>query len=171
MAGTVPFAELARSFERSAWLQRFFEKRSYHGSPQNFFCSRRHYKNGNYHAICLFEYLFTPYGLSHTAQTFQHMMDCMVDGLEGVFAYMDDSRVGSPVRQTPPSFGSFFQCFGRQWSHHQPKEMRFCSHHPGDSWPHDFGNRIGPHGRSCHCNQILPSPPRTSSNCSVFSAW
>jgi hypothetical protein len=27
-------------------------------------------------------------------------MDCMVDSLEAVFAYMDDSRVGSPDRQT-----------------------------------------------------------------------
>ncbi len=27
-------------------------------------------------------------------------MDCTTDGLEGVFAYMDDTRVGSPDRQT-----------------------------------------------------------------------
>jgi hypothetical protein len=47
----------------------------------------------------LFEYLFTPFGLSNTAQTFQRMMDQTTDGLEGVFAYMDDSRVGSPDRQ------------------------------------------------------------------------
>ncbi len=44
----------------------------------------------------LFEYLFTPFGLSNAAQTFQRMMDRTTDGLEGVFAYMDDSRVGSP---------------------------------------------------------------------------
>ncbi len=48
----------------------------------------------------LFEYLFTPFGLSNTAQTFQRMMDRTTDGLEGVFAYMDESRVGSPDRQT-----------------------------------------------------------------------
>jgi hypothetical protein len=48
----------------------------------------------------LFEYLFTPFGLSNAAQTFQRMMDRTTDGLEGVFAYMDDSRVGSPDRQT-----------------------------------------------------------------------
>jgi hypothetical protein len=48
----------------------------------------------------LFEYLFTPFGLSNAAQTFQRMMDHTTDGLEGVFAYMDDSRVGSPDRQT-----------------------------------------------------------------------
>jgi hypothetical protein len=39
----------------------------------------------------LFEYLFTPFGLSNTAQTFQRMMNRTTDGLEGVFAYMDDS--------------------------------------------------------------------------------
>jgi hypothetical protein len=34
----------------------------------------------------LFEYLFTPFGLSNAAQTFQKMMDHTTDGLEGVFA-------------------------------------------------------------------------------------
>jgi hypothetical protein len=48
----------------------------------------------------LFEYLLTPFGLSNAAQTFQRMMDHTTDGLEGVFAYMDDSHVGSPDRQT-----------------------------------------------------------------------
>jgi hypothetical protein len=48
----------------------------------------------------LFEYLFTPFGLSNATQTFQRMMDHTTDGLEGVFAYMDDSRIGSLERQT-----------------------------------------------------------------------
>jgi hypothetical protein len=48
----------------------------------------------------LFELLFMTSGLSNAAQTFQRMMDRTTDGLEGVFAYMDDSRVGSPDRQT-----------------------------------------------------------------------
>ena len=48
----------------------------------------------------LFEYLFTPFGLSNTAQTFQQMMDHTTDSLEGVLTYMDDSPVGSPDRQT-----------------------------------------------------------------------
>jgi hypothetical protein len=48
----------------------------------------------------LFEYLFTPFGLSNAAQTFQRMMDRTTDGLEGVFAYMDNSCVSSPDRQT-----------------------------------------------------------------------
>jgi hypothetical protein len=48
----------------------------------------------------LFEYLFTPFELSNATQTFQRMMDQTTDGLEGVFAYMDESLVGSPDRQT-----------------------------------------------------------------------
>jgi hypothetical protein len=48
----------------------------------------------------LFEYFFTPFGLSNAAKTFQRMMDCTTDGLEGVFAYIDDSPVVSPDRQT-----------------------------------------------------------------------
>jgi hypothetical protein len=48
----------------------------------------------------LLEYLFTPFGLSNAAQKFQRMMDRTTDGLEGVFAYKDDSRVSSPDRQT-----------------------------------------------------------------------
>ncbi len=48
----------------------------------------------------LFKYLFIPFGLSNAAQTFQRMMDHTTDGLEGVFAYMDDSQVGSLDRQT-----------------------------------------------------------------------
>jgi hypothetical protein len=48
----------------------------------------------------LFEYLVTPFGLSKAAQTFQGMMDHTVDNLKLVFAYMDDSQVGPPDRQT-----------------------------------------------------------------------
>jgi cytoskeleton-associated protein 5 len=43
----------------------------------------------------LFEYLSTPFGLSNAAQTFQRIMDRTTDGLEGVFAHMDNPRVGS----------------------------------------------------------------------------
>jgi hypothetical protein len=49
----------------------------------------------------LFEYLFTLFGLSNAARTFERMMERTTDGLEGVFAYMDDSTVGSLDRQTP----------------------------------------------------------------------
>jgi hypothetical protein len=40
----------------------------------------------------LFEYLFTPFGLSNAAQMFQRMMDHSSTILEVMFAYMDDSR-------------------------------------------------------------------------------
>ncbi len=48
----------------------------------------------------LFEYLFTPFGLSNAAQTFHCMMDCTLDGLEGTFPYMYDSRGRSPDGKT-----------------------------------------------------------------------
>jgi hypothetical protein len=48
----------------------------------------------------LFEYVFTPFWLSNAAQTFQRMMECTMNGLEGVFVYMDDLGVGSLNRQT-----------------------------------------------------------------------
>jgi hypothetical protein len=48
----------------------------------------------------LFKYLFTPFRLSNAVQTFPHMMDCSVDNLKAMFAYMDNSWVGSLDRQT-----------------------------------------------------------------------
>jgi hypothetical protein len=39
----------------------------------------------------LFEYLFTPSGLSNAAQTFQRMMDRTCAGLDSAFPYIDDS--------------------------------------------------------------------------------
>ncbi len=41
-----------------------------------------------------------PFGLSKAAQTFQRMMDHTTDSLEGMFAHMDVSCVGSPDRPT-----------------------------------------------------------------------
>jgi hypothetical protein len=48
----------------------------------------------------LFEYLFTSFGLSNATQTFQKMIDRTCANLEGTFPYMDDTRVGSPDRET-----------------------------------------------------------------------
>jgi hypothetical protein len=48
----------------------------------------------------LFEYFFTLFEVSNAAQTFQRIMDHTTDSLESVFAYTDDSCVGSPDRQT-----------------------------------------------------------------------
>jgi hypothetical protein len=67
----------------------------------------------------LFEYLFTPFGLSNASQTFQRMLDCTTDCLDGVFAYIDDSRVGSPDRQTHlHHLEAFFHRLSDQWSCH-----------------------------------------------------
>jgi hypothetical protein len=49
-----------------------------------------------------------PFELSNAAQTFQRMMDWTTDSLEGMFAYMDDSRVGCPDRQTHLHLEAFF---------------------------------------------------------------
>jgi hypothetical protein len=67
----------------------------------------------------LVEYLFMPFGLSNAAQTFQQMMDHTTDGLEGVFAYMDDSCVRSLDRQTPLCHLEAFSTPWHQWSGHQ----------------------------------------------------
>jgi hypothetical protein len=57
--------------------------------------------------FCLFEYLFTPFGLPNASQTFQRMMDRTV--------------VDSPDGQTHLlHLEAFFQFFGHQWSRHQP---------------------------------------------------
>ncbi len=56
----------------------------------------------------LFEYLFTPFGLSNTAQIFQRMMDRTTDGLEGVFAYINDFCVGSPDMQHTSAIWKLF---------------------------------------------------------------
>jgi hypothetical protein len=63
----------------------------------------------------LVEYLFMPFGLSNAAQTFQQMMTAPLTVLKGcftVFAYMDDSRVGSPDRQTHLHLKAFFNALG-----------------------------------------------------------
>jgi hypothetical protein len=78
-----------------------------------------------------FEYLFTSFGLSNTTQSFQRMMDRTTDGLEGVFAYMDDSRVSSlDQANTPPPSGGFFHSFSRQWPRHQFGKVCFCNPPP-----------------------------------------
>ena len=45
----------------------------------------------------LFEFVRMPFGLKTTAQTFQHLMDCVTSQLKGVFVYLDDVLVASPT--------------------------------------------------------------------------
>jgi hypothetical protein len=70
------------------------------GFPPNPCRDRGHPKNCDHYAIWFVRISFTPFGLYNAALTFQRMMDRTTDGLEGVFAYMDNSRVGLPDRQT-----------------------------------------------------------------------
>jgi hypothetical protein len=108
----------------------------------------------------LFEYLFTPFGLSNAAQTFQRMMDCTTDGLEGVFAYMDHSRVGSPDRQTHLLHSeAFFNALATNGLAINREKCVYAVPSLEILWPNDFGNRISPHGRSRRQNRIFTPPP------------
>jgi hypothetical protein len=117
---TIPFVKHARSFEQFAWLQRFFKNRLYEGLPPNFFCSHRHYKNGDYHAIWLVQvFVHAIWIVSHRTDFSEHDAP-QVDGLDGVFAYMDDSRVGSPDRQTHLHLEAFFKALAANGLTYQP---------------------------------------------------
>ncbi len=119
----------------------------------------------------LFEYLFTPFWLSNAAQTFPRMMDRTTDGLEVVFAYMDDSCVDSPDRQTHLRHLEVFfnalaanglainleKCF-LQCSLWKFLDTRF-------RWQGQPPQPITlPKSNFAH-------PLRTSNNCNVFLAW
>jgi hypothetical protein len=94
--------------------------------------------------------------LSNAAQTFKRMMDHTKDGLEGVFAYMDDSRVSSPDRQTHlRHLLAFFTALASNglaiiWKNVclQHLLLRFLV----------TQFRRQEHGRSCRQNQKLPTP-------------
>ncbi len=47
----------------------------------------------------LFEYMRMPFGLRNSDQTFQRLMDKVLQGLEGVFCYLDDILVTSADKQ------------------------------------------------------------------------
>jgi hypothetical protein len=117
----------------------------------------------------LYEYLFTPYRLSNAVLTFQRMMDRTTDGLEGVFAYMDDSRVGSPDRQTHLChLKVFFTALADNGLSINLKKCVFAA--PSLEI---LGHKIlvtgaAPYSRSRRRNRKLPPPLRISSNCNVF---
>jgi hypothetical protein len=106
----------------------------------------------------LFECLFTPFGLSNAAQTFQRMMDRTADGLEGVFAYMGDSRVSSPDRQTHlHHLEAFFEALPANSLAINLEKCMFAI--PSlEILGHTISATGATHGRSPCLNQILPTP-------------
>jgi hypothetical protein len=67
----------------------------------------------------LFEYLFTPFGLSNAAQTFQRMIDCTCADLEVTFPYLDDTPSGIFGQGNAPSpLGQTLYRFNHQWTCH-----------------------------------------------------
>jgi hypothetical protein len=94
----------------------------------------------------LFEYLFMPFGLPNAAQTFQRMMDCTTENQEGVFEYIDDSRVGSPDRRTHLlHLKAFFSALATKGFAINLEKCVFAV--PSLEI---LGHRIGPHSRSHH---------------------
>jgi hypothetical protein len=80
---------------------------------------------------------------------FHRMVDSMVDSLEAVFAFMDDSGACTPDKKTHLiHLEAFFFCPGRHWPCHQFEKMCFCRSNFGNSQSHDFGGRFGPYGRA-----------------------
>jgi hypothetical protein len=119
----------------------------------------------------LFEYLFTPFGLSNAAQTFQRMMDRTTDGLEGVFAYIDDSWVGSPDRQTHlRHLEAFFSALATNGLAINLEKCVFAA--PSLEI---LGHTIlvtGAAPTADHAAEIENCPPpRISNNCNTFLAW
>jgi hypothetical protein len=119
----------------------------------------------------LFEYFFTPFGLSNAAQTFQQMMDRTTDGLEDVVAYMDVSRVGSPDRQTHLChLEAFFKALATNGLAINLEKCVFAA-----SSLAILGHTISATGAALtadHAAEIkIAHPLRISNSCNVFLAW
>jgi hypothetical protein len=97
----------------------------------------------------------------------------MIDGLEGVLAYMDDSRVGSPDRQTHLlHLEAFFYTLAANGLAINLEKCIFA----GPSLK-ILGHTIlvlgwAPRaGLAAEIKSWPPPPLRTSSNCNIFLAW
>jgi hypothetical protein len=115
--------------------------------------------------------LFKLFGLSNDAQTFQRMMDCTTDGLEGVFAYMEDSRVRSPDRQTHlRHLEAFFTALATNGLAINLDKCVFAA--PSLEILGHTISAAGAASTADHAAEIELCPPlRTSNNYNVFSAW
>jgi hypothetical protein len=119
----------------------------------------------------LFEYMFTPFGLFNAAQTFQRMKDRTTDGLEGVFAYMDDSSASSPDRQTHlRHLEAFFTALAANGLAINWKKV-FLQHLPLKSLDTGFWQRGRPLRSVTTLKWKIAHPLRISSICNIFSAW
>jgi Reverse transcriptase (RNA-dependent DNA polymerase) len=67
----------------------------------------------------LYEYLYMPFGLQNAAQTFQRLMDQLLQGLPYAFVYLDDILVASRTWQ------EHLQHLTVKWSCHQCCQMHF----------------------------------------------
>jgi hypothetical protein len=120
----------------------------------------------------LFEYVFTLFGLSNASQTFQRMIDRTCANLEGMFPYMDDTRVGSLDWETHlHHLDKLFTALAINGLAINLEKCVFAV--PILEF---LGDRILAAGSAPaidHTTKIqnCPPPPRTSSNCNVFSAW
>ncbi len=74
-------------------------------------------------------------------------MDRTTDGLEGVFAYMDDSCVGSSDRKTHlRHLEAFFTALAANGLAINLEKCVFAAPSLEDSWSHDFWDRSGLYG-------------------------
>jgi hypothetical protein len=113
-----------------------------------------------------------PFGLSNAAQAFQRMMDRTIDSLEGVFAYMDNSHVGSPDRQTHLlHLEAFFNPVATN-GHAINLEKCVFAVPSLEILSHMISaTRSTPTADPATKIESCPPPLRTSSNCNSFSAW
>jgi hypothetical protein len=81
-------------------LHNFSKDQSCQGLPPDSCRGREHPKNSNYQAIWLILVFVYSFWADQRRAVFSANVDRTTDDLEGLFAYMDDSRVGSPNRQT-----------------------------------------------------------------------
>jgi hypothetical protein len=119
----------------------------------------------------LFEYLFTPFRLSNATQTFQQMMDRTTDGLEGVFAYMDDSCVGFTDRQTHlHHLEAFFNALTTNGLAINLEKCVFAVPSLEILGHAISAARAAP--TTGHATEIKLRPPlRLLNNCNIFLAW